>query len=169
MATVKTYSCPICNEPFTAAQIKKNSKRCPKCSVPLKHSFDKSRGRMVHDWIIDDSRQAPVPKQVEEVGPKYEQISPDDDPQVFRLIGENHDPKNVPDFQVVYWDKMSQTHLRCPICNGYLHTTSVVVGWQEDLCRNKVPSGKDDGRWHKCKIRTKFIFLRRGQSHEINV
>lgn len=163
----KTYSCPTCGTAFTAALIKQNSKLCPGCSTPLKHDIERVGGSIMHAWIIDDDRQAPPIAAKEKSGPKYRRISPDDDPEIFKLVGPN--PGGEMDFQIVYWNKMSQTHLRCPGCDTYLHTTGVVVGWQEAFCRAKIPVGNSTGKWKKCKTRAKFIFLRRGQSHEINV
>lgn len=164
----KTYNCPICKTAFTTALIKKNDKRCPGCSSKLKHTHSKVGGSMQHDWIV--VHQEPKSKKPAEVaGPKYEKISPDDNPEIFRLIGPN--PGREMDFQIIYWDKFAQTHLRCPVCNTYLHTTSTVSGGMEDVyCRHSIQYETENGEkeWRKCKARTRFIFLRRGQEHEIN-
>ena len=164
----KVYNCPTCNAEFTTALIKKNDQRCPSCNTPLKHDMQRRNGgSMEHGWAIDDERQAPQPEQGEIAGSKYKVISPDDNPEIFRLIGTN--PGGEMDFQVVYRDKFAQTRLRCLVCGTYLHTTSTISGGVEEVyCRANAPN--KDGVWEKkCKTRTRYIFLRRGEAHEINV
>lgn len=159
----KSYNCPECPEAFTTAKIKQNDRKCPNCSVPLKHTMHKPGGSMEHAWVVDDSRRVPIPNAEEKDGPRYKAISPDDDPEIFRLVGPN--PGKEMDFHIVYRDKAAQTHLRCPACGTYLHTTSITVGWQEDFCRANVKNG--DGQWKKCRTRTRFHFIRRGTALEI--
>lgn len=163
----KVYKCPNCNADFTTVLIKKNNKRCPDCSMPLKHSMQRrDGGSLEHGWVIDDERPIPQQEQSEVVGPKYEVTSPDDNPEIFRLIGTNLGGEM--DFQVVYRDKFAQTRLRCLACGTYLHTTSTISGGVEEVyCRANARN--DNGAWEKCKIRTRYIFLRRGEAHEINV
>ena len=163
----KVYSCPNCGGDFTTALIKQNDRRCPSCSIQLQHSMQRrgEGGSMEHDWVIDDERQVPEPRQGEAIGPKYEVVSPDDNPEIFKLIGRNRE--NEMDFQIVYRDKFAQTHLRCLVCNTYLHTTSTISGGTDEVyCRANV---RNDNGWTKCKTRIRFIFLRRGEPHEINV
>ncbi len=162
----KVYNCPECNEPFTTNKIKQNGKYCPGCGEPLRHDMTRSGGTMEHSWIVDDSREKP-PVAREKAEAEYERISPGDNPEIFKLIAPNVNG-DLFDFQIVYWDKFSQTHLRCPACETYISTTSTISGGeQETLCR--ASSKMESGKWGKCKTRTRFIFLRRGQSHEIAI
>ena len=163
----KIYKCPSCDDEMTTATIKEGGKSCPGCRAPLKHVIKRIEGKgggKNHFWIIDPNR--PIPQTRAEVSEaRYMRITVGDNPEIWELMKDTSSDEDDPRFQIVYWDRYSSTELRCPQCNGYMHTTNAISGIvEETLCRGQE---KTENGWHKCKTRTRFIFLRRGQKHEI--
>lgn len=171
MAQAKVYVCPVheCHGEFTTAQIKKNDRRCMTCETPLEHKLDRTSGKLVHKWIVDDSRQAlydvPKPgKATFEILPRLPD-APDNAPDVYKRI----DPlakEGDSTYRVIYKNRYGYTTLRCPQCGKFLHTTNLIAGSRQGtLCRS---SSQTDAGWEKCKIRTDFIFLRNGEVYDAN-
>lgn len=161
MAQAKIYECPSCQGNFTTVQVKRNGHKCPSCSIPLKHEIDKTGGKMVHLWLIDESAKLTIEVPAEREEAKFEKISNlGVVPKVYRRIapGRASDPL----YRVVHMNRYGPTHLRCPACGNYLHTTNFISGSkQEALCRSK--NSIDNETWEKCKTRTEFWFFREGE------
>lgn len=163
MARVKVYECPRCKFSFTSALIKKSGGRCPGCRTLLKHDIvQRDEGGVEHVWIIDSDDLSEI-AQPEDSEDLFERVSErGESPIVYKFTGD-HPKENQIKYRVVYENRFGETHLRCPECNGYLHTTSIISGDpQRVYCRANL---NKNGRSWVCKTRTEFVFRRHIQGN----